>query len=198
MIKYITSASIIPGAACPLSRRTLSRAVIPSEARTASTPRVFCAENISYALSGGSSESSAVCKAAGCAEVLIGDFPGGVLGFARPQHPAPGVTLLELVFPATRYLRIFSSRFGPSPRIASKSSTLLKAPYDLRICNILSAVAGPIPGTCCSSSEVAVLRITGVAAGFFLPASADAAKIKPRKRKEERSRIGNRRAMAAI
>src|SRR5712664_2768178 len=101
-------------------------------------------------------------------------------------------------FPTVKYLRIFSSRFGPSPRIASKSSTLLNAPYDLRICKILSAVAGPIPGTCCNSSDVAVLMFTGLAGGFFLPASRDAAKIKPTKRKEERSRIGNRRAIGAI
>src|SRR6267378_6266169 len=102
------------------------------------------------------------------------------------------------VLPTVKYLRIFSSRFGPSPRIASKSSTLLKAPYDLRICKILSAVAGPVPGTGCSSSDVAVLRFTGLAGGFFLPASRDAAKIKPTKRNEERSRIGNRRAITAI
>jgi hypothetical protein len=37
----------------------------------------------------------------------------------------------------------------------------------LRICNIFSAVDGPIPGTCCNSSEVAVLRLTGCAGGFF-------------------------------
>jgi len=33
-------------------------------------------------------------------------------------------------------------------RMASKSSTLLNGPYDLRICRIFCAVAGPIPGTC--------------------------------------------------
>ncbi|HWT88405.1 MAG TPA: hypothetical protein VN454_06355, partial [Candidatus Angelobacter sp.] len=36
-------------------------------------------------------------------------------------------------FATVRYLRIFSSRFGPMPLIARKSSTLLNAPYDLRI-----------------------------------------------------------------
>jgi len=70
--------------------------------------------------------------------------------------------------PMVKYLRIFSRRFGPSPRMASKSSTLLNAPYDLRICKIFSAVAGPIPGTCCNSSDVAVLMFTGFAGGFFL------------------------------
>jgi hypothetical protein len=61
------------------------------------------------------------------------DFADGVAGFA-----AAG-------FPTVKYLRIFSKRFSPSPRIASKSSTLLNAPYDLRICKILSAVASLIP-----------------------------------------------------
>ena len=52
------------------------------------------------------------------------------------------------VTPTVRYLRILSRRFSPSPRIASKSSTLLNGPYDLRICRIFCAVAGPSPGTC--------------------------------------------------
>src|SRR6266436_3810861 len=88
-----------------------------------------------------------------------GDFPGGVVGFE-----AAG-------FPTVKYFRILSSRFAPSPRIASKSSTLLNGPYVLRICKILPAVAGPIPGTCCSCSDVAVLRLTGRSGGFFLVAS---------------------------
>ena len=50
-------------------------------------------------------------------------------------------------FATVKYLRIFSRRFGPMPLIARKSSTLLNAQYDLRIFSILSAVAGPIPGT---------------------------------------------------
>gem|GEM_PF-5347836 len=70
--------------------------------------------------------------------------------------------------PTVRYLRIFSSRFGPMPRMARKSSTLLNGPYDLRICKIFSAVTGPIPGTNCSSSDVAVFRLIGAAGGFFL------------------------------
>lgn len=72
------------------------------------------------------------------------------------------------VFPTVRYLRIFSRRFGPRPRIASKSSTFLKEPYDLRICKILPAVTGPIPGTSCNSSKFAVLMLIGCAGGFFL------------------------------
>src|SRR5882724_7331427 len=88
-----------------------------------------------------------------------GDFPGGVVDF-----DAVG-------FPTVKYFRILSSRFAPSPRIASKSSTLLNGPYVLRICKILPAVAGPIPGTCCNCSAVAVLRLTGFSGGFFLVAS---------------------------
>jgi len=148
--------SRIPSAARPLPHRALSPTVIPGEARTASSPRVFCAEtsappatsqkreeNLSYGLSGGFSAGGV-------------DFADGAVGFA-----AGG-------FPTVKYLRIFSRRFAPSPRIASKSSTLLNAPYDLRICRIFAAVAGPIPGTCCNSSDVAVLRFTGLAGGFFL------------------------------
>src|SRR6266436_2542191 len=88
-----------------------------------------------------------------------GDFAGGIVGFE-----AAG-------FPTVKYLRIFSRRFAPSPRIASKSSTLLNGPYVLRICKILLAVAGPIPGTCCSCSYFAVLTLTGRSGGFFLVAS---------------------------
>src|SRR6266849_6618961 len=85
-----------------------------------------------------------------------GAFAGGIVGFE-----AAG-------FPTVKYLRILSRRFAPSPRIASKSSTLLNGPYVLRICKILPAVAGPIPGTCCNCSDVAVLRFTGRSGGFFL------------------------------
>src|SRR5580692_3657573 len=85
-------------------------------------------------------------------------------------------------FPTVRYLRIFSRRFGPSPRIASKSSTLLNEPYDLRICKILPAVTGPIPGTSCNASEFAVLMLIGCAGGFFFPASTAAGNSKPTNR----------------
>jgi hypothetical protein len=77
----------------------------------------------------------------------------------------------EADFPTVKYLRIFSRRFGPMPRIARKSSTLLNRPYDLRICKIFSAVTGPIPGTCCSSSDVAVLMLMGASGGFFFAAA---------------------------
>ena len=68
--------------------------------------------------------------------------------------------------PTVKYLRIFSSRFAPSPRIASNSSTLLNAPYDFRICRIFSAVA--VPGTCCRSSDVAELDVHRLGRRFFL------------------------------
>jgi len=51
--------------------------------------------------------------------------------------------------------------------MANKSSTLLNAPYDLRICRIFSAVTGPIPGTCCNSVEFAVLMLMGCGGGFL-------------------------------
>jgi len=103
-----------------------------------------------------------------------GDFAGGVVGFE-----AAG-------FPTVKYFRILSSRFAPSPRIASKSSTLLNGPYVLRICKILPAVAGPIPGTCCNCSEVAVLRFTGRSGGFFFVASEVWENRKPKTRMERR------------
>jgi len=99
------------------------------------------------------------------------DFAGNVAGFAEDR------------FPTVEYLRIFSRRFGPSPRMARKSSTLWNAPYDLRICKIFSAVAGPMPGTCCNSPDVAVWMFTGFAGGFFL---ASAQGLSSRQKSEER------------
>ncbi len=92
----------------------------------------------------------------------------------------PGVAMgsaffCEATFPTVKYLRIFSSRFGPMPLMARKSSTLLNSPYDLRICKIFSAVTGPIPGTSCNSSEFAVLILIGAGGGFFLAVNAGAA-----------------------
>ena len=149
--------------------QTTSTSIIADAARPLSarvpSPSVIpsAARNLSYGFPGGFSAEGA-------------DFPDGGVGFA-----AAG-------FPTVRYLRIFSSRFGPIPRIASKSSTLLNAPYDLRIFKIFSAVAGPIPGTCCNSCEVAVLRFTGLAGGFFFAGRIAAQKKRFRKRKEQKSR----------
>jgi len=94
-------------------------------------------------------------------------------------------------FPTVRYLRIFSMRFGPMPLIARRSSTLLNGPYDLRIFRILSAVEGPIPGTCCNSDAVAVFRFTGCNGGFLLAANADAQDKRNRQR-EKRESVANR------
>jgi hypothetical protein len=91
--------------------------------------------------------------------------PGHFVGTAELSAGAFGTAPGD--FPATRYLRIFSSRFGPMPRIASKLSTLLHGPYDLRICRIFPAVGGPIPGTYGSCSELAELMLTGWVGGFF-------------------------------
>jgi hypothetical protein len=100
-------------------------------------------------------------------------------------------------FPTVRYLRILSRRFLPIPRIDSKSSTLLNNPYDFRICKIFSAVAGPIPGTCCSSSDVAVLMFTGFSGGFFVAERTAVEKTIERNIEERMSRIASdRRAMA--
>jgi hypothetical protein len=104
--------------------------------------------------------------------------PGGSSGAVEGFGAGAGFTgvaglfadaglLCDAALPTVKYLRIFSRRFGPMPRMAVKSSTLLNAPYDLRICKILSAVTGPIPGTNCNSSEVAVFKLTGAGGGFL-------------------------------
>jgi len=88
-------------------QHTTSTSIIPNAAkplpRRAFSRAVVssAARNLSYGLSEGFSQEGV-------------DFAEGVVGFA-----AAG-------FPTIKYLRIFSSCFGPSPRIASKSSTLLK------------------------------------------------------------------------
>jgi hypothetical protein len=103
-------------------------------------------------------------------------------------------------FPTVKYLRILSRRFLPIPRIASKSSTLLNAPYDFRICKIFSAVAGPMPGTRCNSSEVAVLMFTGLSGGFFAAAvDATVKRRKVKKKHETNARIaGERHLMGTL
>jgi hypothetical protein len=85
----------------------------------------------------------------------------------------------------------FSMRFGPTPLIARKSSTLLNAPYDLRIFRILSAVEEPIPGTCCSSNAMAVFRFTGRSGGFLVAASGPATQ---KQRQHAQAHTGNDRA----
>lgn len=109
-----------------------------------------------------------------------------------------GTGFAAAAFPTVKYLRILSRRFAPSPRIASKSSTLLKEPYDFRICKILPAVTGPIPGTCCSCSDVAVLRFTGFSGGFFLVPNESDGSNKPRIRMERRYPAENGREAIAV
>jgi hypothetical protein len=74
---------------------------------------------------------------------LLYGFSVDLSGAARVDDSLFG----GLALPTVKYLRILSRRFWPRPRTASKSSTLLNGPYDLRICKIFCAVDGPIPGT---------------------------------------------------
>src|ERR1700674_3850563 len=114
------------------------------------------------------------------------DLASGVAGF-----DAAG-------FPAVRYLRILSRRFAPSPRIASKSSTILTH-MSCAFAKIVPAVAGPIRGTCCNCSEVAVLRFTGRSGVFFLVASGPWENRRPRTRMERKYRAeSGRDAIAAV
>src|ERR1700747_1349333 len=49
----------------------------------------------------------------------------------------------------------------------------LKRSVGLAHLRILSAVDGPLPGTCCSSSAVAVFRFTGRSGGFLLALASE-------------------------
>ncbi len=129
-------------------RKSATRLVIPSVAR-----------NLLFVRAGRRAPSYSY-RQGGSAGTVAGF--GGAEGFDGFAGLAAAAAL-----PTVRYLRIFSRRFGPMPRMALKSSTLLNAPYDLRICKIFSAVTGPMPGTNCSSSDVAVFKLTGAAGGFF-------------------------------
>jgi hypothetical protein len=99
----------------------------------------------------------------------LGQTVGLTAAVAAPAPPGfrPGAAC-----PATKYFRIFSSRFGPIPRTESKSSTLLNAPYDFRMAKIFSAVVGPIPGTSCNCTELAELMSIGCVGGFFVAGNA--------------------------
>ncbi len=77
--------------------------------------------NYSY----GSSSSLAV--GAGVFDCLAGDFVGGGLVGAEAVYGELDCFLAGGLA-TVRYLRIFSSFFGPMPLMASRSSTLLKAP----------------------------------------------------------------------
>ncbi len=144
---------------------------------------------------GGSVGSSSGGSVVAGAVAFGSAFAGAALGFAQPEQAFAGVACCAPGFPMVKYLRIFSRRFGPRPRIASKSSTLLNAPYDLRICKILSAVAGPIPGTNCNCSEFAVLMLTGCAGGFFFPANSAGEKSTAIMRTGRKNRAKRRRCI---
>jgi hypothetical protein len=139
--------------------------VILSQARTSAPPSGLREENLLFLIGarGAANYSEGSGGSAGTVEVF-----GGVAGFDGVTGLFADAGLLcGAALPVVKYLRIFSRRFGPIPRIARTLSTLLNAPYDLRICKILSAVAGPIPGTCCSSSDVAVFKLMGAGSGFL-------------------------------
>jgi hypothetical protein len=125
--------------------------------------------------------------------------PGGSSGAVEGFGAGAGFTgvaglfadaglLCDATLPTVKYLRIFSRRFGPIPRMAVKSSTLLNAPYDLRICRILSAVTGPMPGTNCNSSDVAVFKLTGAGGGFLFASRLGATGHSTTKRRAIRAR----------
>src|SRR6267142_1156924 len=161
---------------------TTSTSIIPSPPGRAKflAPRAFPpavipseARNLSDGLPGGFSAGGA-------------DLAGG------------GVSLSAAGFPTVKYLRILSRRLAPSPRIASKSSTLLNGPYVLRICKILPAVAGPIPGTCCNCSEVAVSRFAGRSGDFSLvPGKLGGQNRRPRPTKKKSNRQRERQGAIA-
>jgi hypothetical protein len=155
-------------------RQAPRQIVIPSEARNLLF--LFGARSASYSEGSGGS--------AGTAEGF-----GGAAGFAGVAGLFVAAGLLcDATLPTVRYLRIFSRRFGPMPRTARKSSTLLNAPYDLRICTILSAVTGPIPGTNCNCSEVAVFRLTGDSGGFLFASRLGATAQNATKRRAIRAK----------
>ena len=156
-------------------RQSSRKIVIPSEARNL---LFLCGANSDPSYSEGSGGS------AGTVEGL-----GGTAGLDGATGLAADAGLLcEAALPTVRYLRIFSSRFGPMPRTARKSSTLLNAPYDLRICRILSAVTGPIPGTNCNSSEVAVFKLMGAGGGFLFASRLGVAAQNATRRKAMRAK----------
>jgi hypothetical protein len=162
------------GGACPAHapfkasvqmRQSSRRVVIPSKARTSAPPGGLRQENLLFLCS--TSHTASYSDGSGGSAGTVEGF-GGTVGLDGVTGLEADAGLLSKVaLPTVKYLRIFSRRFGPIPRIARKSSTLLNAPYDLRICKILSAVTGPIPGTCCSSSDVAVFKLMGAGGGFL-------------------------------
>jgi hypothetical protein len=87
-----------------------------------------------------------------------------------------------------RYLRIFSRRFLPMPWMESRSSTRLKAPYDLRIWRISPQSRDRFRGL----AEVLrpVLMLIGFSGGFFVALEI------PSKTKQSATRVKNKRAVS--
>jgi hypothetical protein len=162
------------GGACPAHapfkasvqmRQSSRRIVIRSKARTSAPPSGLREENLLFLCS--TSRTASYSDGSGGSAGTVEGF-GGTVGLDGVTGLEADAGLLsEVALPTVKYLRIFSRRFGPIPRTARKSSTLLNAPYDLRICKILSAVTGPMPGTCCNSSDVAVFKLIGAGGGFL-------------------------------
>ena len=71
--------------------------------------------------------SSSLAVAGGEADCFVGDFAGGGLAGAEAVC-GEFDCFFEGSLPTVRYLRILSSFLGPMPLMASRSSTLLKAP----------------------------------------------------------------------
>jgi hypothetical protein len=167
-------------------RQAPRKTVIPSVARTSAPPSGLREENLLFVRDAG--HAIGYSTESGGSAGRVEGF-GVVAGFGGVTGLFADVGLLcDGAFATVKYLRIFSRRFGPIPRIARKSSTLLNAPYDLRICKILSAVTGPIPGTNWSSSEVAVFKLTGAAGGFFFAGSPGTIAQSAAKRRATRAR----------
>jgi hypothetical protein len=99
----------------------------------------------------------------------------------RPKRQVPRSALTRRLSSSLQFrsqATIWVRRYRDSGSSSSSTGRVVSgAPESvaLRICRILSAVAGPMPGTCCSSSDVAELRLTGFRGGFFVVAEAPAA-----------------------
>ena len=82
-------------------------------------------------------------------------------GSKRDRRPAAVEQLLKPAHGVTRS-RSCSTRAGPMPGIASRSSTERSGPWVWRQSRIFCAVTGPIPGKASSCSIVALARLTFV------------------------------------
>ncbi len=141
----ISSAARVEGSACiygarPRPRHTLTLRVIPNGAGQlflpASLLRSTCPDLVGKIPI--RSESGRPADVRNLSYGLSGDFPaaavdlargfsaGGATGFCAGGDCSAGFAAAG--FPTVKYLRIFSRRLGPSPRIARRSSTDLNGP----------------------------------------------------------------------